>query len=474
MGLSQKATKTAGDGATLWLVVDERGEKYLFEPLGLTQPPKEKIFLEILRELRQTIQTPLRLATAWPVFTYRGIEKCGDETGLVLVYDEELWANWEAKGQVLPPSAVAAVAQELLSMVPTSDEGTPEFIPFYPGDLVPLGDGRWGLLDPRVQYLLAPYRAGGEQRSFYEAPEVIAGGPRTPAAYLYTLGLTLFYLATGEFPFPVHDRRETVTAMLREDPPDPRYFQPQIGGGLAEFLLKLLSRNPQDRPDVPASQAALQQAMAAGTLVAKPEEATRFRAEAETVRAKTARKRQWYWRWQHYKWPVAAVLGLVLIVFLLLRGGGYEEKITPATTPEEVVAVFYDGLARLDPLQMEEALAKGVGREFIDMVSVLHVTGKIREAYERITDPFLDLTALTIVEAEASTAERPVFTAVYRLRIRQGDIWINQERRDRLVLEKHKMKWQIILLDSAVLAEERTPVPGSVPPGVLDISNEVR
>lgn len=475
MRLSRKETKTAGDGAVLSLVVDEKGNQYLFEPLGLTLAPKEKIFLEILRELRQIIRTPPPLTTGMPVFRYQGIEKCGDETGLLLAYNEELWANWPQKGQaLLPPPEVAAVAQELLSMVPSPTEKEPEFALFYPGDLVPLGNGRWGLLDPRVQHLLAPYRVGGEQRFLYEAPEVIAGSPRTTAAYLYSLGLTLFSLATGQFPFPVKDRRVTVTAMLREDPLDPRYLQPQIGGGLALFLLKLLSRDPQDRPAVSACTAALTQALEEGTLVAKPEEAARFQAEAAAVKAKAARKRQWYWRWQRYKWPVVAGLGVFVFVLLLLRGGGYEEKITPATTPQEVVAVFYDGLAKVDPVQMEEALSKGVGREFIDMVSVLHVTAKIRQAYELIAESFLELSALTVTEVEASTADYPVFIATYHLRVRQGDEWVSQERRDRLVLEKPKKKWQITVLDSVVLAEERTPATTPEPAGPLDSPNEVR
>src|SRR5690606_35385624 len=118
-------------------------------------------------------------------------------------------------------------------------------------------------------------------------------------------------------------------AMLREDPLDPRYLQPEIGGGLAHFLLELLSRNPEDRPVVSASMAALNQAIAEGTLVAKAEEAARFQAEAGVAKAKAARKRQWYWRWQRYKSPVVPVLGVALITFLLLQGAGYEEKITP-------------------------------------------------------------------------------------------------------------------------------------------------
>lgn len=473
--LTLKEMRTAGDGTALGLVVDEQGQKYLFEPLGMTLLPKEKIYLALLRELRQVIRTPLRLAVKLPVIGYQGIERCGDETGLLIPFNEELWANWAEKGEtVLAPLEVAALAQDLLEMVPPPEEKEPGLAQFYPGDLVPLGNGRWALLDPRVQQLLAPYRPGGEERSYYVAPEVIAGSPRTEAAYLYSLGLTLFKLATGEFPFPMADRRETVTAILREEPLDPRYVQPQIGEGLARFLLNLLARAPQDRPDIQACRAALAQAEAAGTLAAGAEEAARFRAAAGEVKAKLARKRQWYWRWQRYKWPLLAGVGLFLFVLLLMGRGGYEAKVTPASTPYEVVTVFYDGLARFDPVQVEEPLRKGVGRDFIDMVSVLHVTFKVRQAYELISEPLLELTGLTITEAAEGTGDIPVFTARYRLRFRQGDEWISQERLDRLVLDKPKKIWQIAELHSVVLAEERTPVVNPDPAGSLDRSNGVR
>lgn len=459
MRLSLKATRTGDDGTALSLVVDEYGNYYLFEPLNLTLSPKEKIHLDLLRELRQLVMNPLNLDTKMKVYCYQGIERCGQESGLVLPYDEELWTGWSEKGRVLiPPRQVAAVAEGLLGILAAVGEEEPLFPSFYPGDLVPLGGGGWGLLDPRVQRLLAPYRSGGEQRDLYTAPETIGDGRWTEAAYLYTLGLTLYRLATGKFPFPLEKREITVTAMLREEGPDPRYEQPQIGSGLAELIMKLLKRNPQQRLDAQSAVAMIDRLVNNGMLQAGPDEAARFQTEAKAVKAKAARKRQRYWRWQRYRWPLI-ILVVLAVLFLLLSRGGYEEQITPSTPPLEVVQLFYDGLARLEPLQLEEPLAKGVGKEFSNMVSVLHVTYKIRQAYERIDIPNFLLEDLTITTGEDFNPEAPTYTAVYRLQLLEGDVYVKQERRDRLVLEKRKKKWRISQLDSVVLAEEREAIP---------------
>ena len=62
MGLTLIESRTAQDGTILCQVQDEEGQKYLFEPLNLTILPKDMMYVEILRELRQILRTPVE----WP------------------------------------------------------------------------------------------------------------------------------------------------------------------------------------------------------------------------------------------------------------------------------------------------------------------------------------------------------------------------------------------------------------------------
>jgi len=80
---------------------------------------------------------------------------------------------------------------------------------------------------------------------FYMAPEQAAGEGVDYRADLYALGVTLFELLTKTVPF----RKGDVTFHHRNTPaPDPRERVPEIPAALAELVLRLLSKQPADRP----------------------------------------------------------------------------------------------------------------------------------------------------------------------------------------------------------------------------------
>jgi tRNA A-37 threonylcarbamoyl transferase component Bud32 len=79
---------------------------------------------------------------------------------------------------------------------------------------------------------------------YYMAPEQSIGDAVDHRADLYSLGITLFELATGCVPFTEGDiayhHRHT-------PPPDPRELIPSIPAELAELILQLLAKDPGDR-----------------------------------------------------------------------------------------------------------------------------------------------------------------------------------------------------------------------------------
>lgn len=76
------------------------------------------------------------------------------------------------------------------------------------------------------------------------SPEQIVGGAVDQRTDLYSLGVTLFELATGEVPFAQGDiayhHRHT-------PPPDPRVVHPGLPDAFAELLLDLLAKDPDLR-----------------------------------------------------------------------------------------------------------------------------------------------------------------------------------------------------------------------------------
>ncbi len=92
--------------------------------------------------------------------------------------------------------------------------------------------------------------AGGVQLSGtleYFAPEMIRGGAVDHRADLYSLGVTLYEVLTGENPFRAKDAHGILRNHLELIPKSPRMYNKKIPGALERIVLKLLEKDPLDR-----------------------------------------------------------------------------------------------------------------------------------------------------------------------------------------------------------------------------------
>ncbi|WP_425581073.1 protein kinase domain-containing protein [Streptomyces thermoalcalitolerans] len=126
-----------------------------------------------------------------------------------------------------------------------------------PGNvLVGHGGGRVVLTDfgiAAIQDAKALTRAGMLVGSpDYMAPERISGRPQGPPSDLWSLGATLCAALGGRSPFSRDTTFATLHAVLYEEP-----LLPASAGPLTEILTALLKKEPADRPDLDALEAAL-------------------------------------------------------------------------------------------------------------------------------------------------------------------------------------------------------------------------
>ncbi len=80
----------------------------------------------------------------------------------------------------------------------------------------------------------------------YIAPEQARGAPIHPSADLYSLGCVVFEMLTGQLPFQ-GSPPDLIVKHLREPPPPPSRFRPDIGPDLDAAVLRMLRKDPSDR-----------------------------------------------------------------------------------------------------------------------------------------------------------------------------------------------------------------------------------
>ena len=93
----------------------------------------------------------------------------------------------------------------------------------------------------------------------YMSPEQIRGQELTPASDLYSLGVTLFHLLTGQPPFQGTSNFEVAHAHIEQPAPDPRRLRSDCPRWLAWFIRRLLEKQPRDRwPDAATARRVLE------------------------------------------------------------------------------------------------------------------------------------------------------------------------------------------------------------------------
>jgi serine/threonine protein kinase/Leucine-rich repeat (LRR) protein len=135
----------------------------------------------------------------------------------------------------------------------------------------------------------------------YMAPEQARGDKLDARADLYSLGVVLYRLATGELPLKGVDTMSMLLALAINEPTPPHVVNPEVPAELSVLIMRLLAKEPSERPasaqDVMRQLQALQKAPAETSHQTQPlpqrrgsEKATPDRGPEKTTPARGSEK----------------------------------------------------------------------------------------------------------------------------------------------------------------------------------------
>ena len=78
-------------------------------------------------------------------------------------------------------------------------------------------------------------------------PEQFTGAPIDGRADIFSLGVVLYWMATGEQPFPGESMTAVSYKVVHTEPVPPRKLNPSIPLKLEGIILKCLAKNPDER-----------------------------------------------------------------------------------------------------------------------------------------------------------------------------------------------------------------------------------
>lgn len=109
----------------------------------------------------------------------------------------------------------------------------------------------------------------------FMSPEQILGRTVDGRSDIFSLGVLLFKLLTGERPFPGNTMHEVTMKIVQEDPPLPTSLRPDLPTAFNPILLKCLQKKPEDRFQRASELASLLTALARALVSRDEDDAAR-------------------------------------------------------------------------------------------------------------------------------------------------------------------------------------------------------
>jgi len=216
---------------------------------------------------------------------------------LVLEYVEGSSLEEKIGARALPPEEVAMLGASIADALYCIHGQEVIHFDLKPENVIIRPGGEAVLIDfgmarhARYPDLLAEERRFASGSAPYISPEQVLGDRQDPRSDLYSLGVVLYEMATGELPFGIPRTLAGLRDRIWLDPVPPRVRAAQISPWLQEIILRCLEADPQKRYQTAAHIAFDLRHPAQVPLTARADKLTRSSFLAQAGR---------WWRARHY------------------------------------------------------------------------------------------------------------------------------------------------------------------------------
>lgn len=160
----------------------------------------------------------------------------------------------------IPPRRALAIATQVAQGLGAAHARGIVHRDVKPENLFLLDDGRVKVLDfgiarqlpadPALQATVLTTQPGIIMGTVgYLAPEVVRSEAATPQSDMFAFGLVVYEMLAGANPFLRETVAETVSAVLRDEPPPLGRAVPSLAPAAARLVHRCLEQRPEDRPD---------------------------------------------------------------------------------------------------------------------------------------------------------------------------------------------------------------------------------
>ncbi|MFP4016937.1 MAG: protein kinase domain-containing protein, partial [Halanaerobiales bacterium] len=374
-------------GVKIYTIEEDDGE-YTAEQLFANKSPRSRIVADIKRKIENIIEKQQNLISHPQYIHYKRLDQV--EGDYCLIHDNN--RKYIPVDKFLEDNnpSLEDIVNWVMTVVEIAEEAEQKGIQWSLISLETLWideDSKLKFVDPDINREVEQYRDLSDLKpgEVYQPPEMFRQDKGGRNSSIYSLGIIFYYLITGKNPFDKESRGDSksdlVYDILKTKPVNPAYLNPVKSPDLNDLIMKLISKEKEDRPgDWNTFLEELKKIKESGLYATEREEAE-FRLKSKKVIKSSSRKKKLRSFWRK-RWKIALISVTFIILAVYLSSFGKRVSvITEETTPEEVVYYFYQAVDEKDAALLEETTNMDLQR-LDNMVTESYVIERMRSAYE--------------------------------------------------------------------------------------------